>query len=1483
MSRRGGKRKPVLQLGNSSSQLHRYGYSKEFHSKDKKGRVSALALVGSYSDSDSNENSESDDQQQVTETGEQVANELTEQNFEEASVVVPADVNMPSHDTTVQPSDMDDELKNFLSEIEAIPVPNDLISGNANITPSQPTAVKDLDTVAENISVSSASSSSGKSKINPYSMFVKGAVEFIQSTNQNVTNDDSGDHGKKKLEEENLPEEPTTSWQMVQDEHTQYYYYWNMETNRVTWEIPTEYTQFLLLHQEYEEKVSKLSAEQLQALKDKKANKKSLESVVTEKETIKKSRLEPKSNVSQHPPADLPKQAAGDLPSTNLVPPVAPDKSTHLQLDTDRRRKHKKEKKTHHKKKHKRKHSDSYSEGESDDLKQSLLVPDIGPVKTRDRSALSALARIVPYLSDQDGEDSEDNENSGQGAKSSLTKVAKTFLPEVEELLRDVDNIVPDTKPVLAANTAQLQLGQNEESKVLTAGDEVKNRFVLPPPPPFRDENITKDSNEPTCHEDDKYKAGDLVVGSIIQEVADESIVRSASSGDIISVSVNESPVADNVEGVTELVGLGQEQTKMEDLKNLESPELEKTVVKKIKPETREVIDMFAEDAPVKKSQSNESLQTLDLKMASETVSKDVRNKERSKDKVMEAVDKCPTTEKIKARMQLKDDKYSLKKGKTAQVVSKPVNLNNITKDEAMEEGEIAESVKTAHGTKVKADKSSHQSHGVKEKESLTKRSKDTRTSRENNTHPSREKVTHNHRDKDSHNHRDKDSHNHRDKDSHSSRDSHTSSQIKDREKDTQVSKEKDKMDSDRRKVINIVGYMSDGDDGEEGEVFDEKEEEEVKEKKKHEEVKSSSKKKKKDKKKDSRRRSKDKKSDQPSYQTLFDGKLDKEIISKVSDTLDQAISDIVSKTVCKIPSDTISDLPLKAIGKTSGHVISELTAKTECIVSSPALESSETKPAVDDVGEIDFDDLDDIDRALEVALEKKLEQKKVELSKYEDGDDEKMPPPEEQNTAHSLPETAESVSLSLESDMNISNCDKMATTESGPLGTVLPDDDKFKEEVKNVAELALNKLEFLDISTENLSRLQVLFIELQTRHTDWIAGGLSIEYFYQQLKVAEGLLEQYELSAVPEGWACQWDRANNRYYYRNKTTNRIQWEYPEVEGGDKAGEKTAATETEVVSAKVRENVVETDEQRKQRNSRSSRHRKRDEKERSKYDKRSSSHRYRRKRRRRRDHSSSSESSEESRQDRHHHKSKKKKRHRSERSPSVEIVEDSVEILKLENSTPAPPATNFETTVASSPHIQVAFSTPPPPPEGYTDDATTMQDMEESADETTVEDFSYNVDGISDAITQDIYSREDNPLSMSSTAVISKPPQIVLPQVSATPLSDPFLASAEFPLQQIVTSSQPTQYASQPAPSLTQSMIESACESVEGSNESDKQTKKKKKEKKTLATGSSIMMKKKHMTSMVQKWQKVKKEVEKEDRAKELRQAAIRKKIEELK
>ena len=61
---------------------------------------------------------------------------------------------------------------------------------------------------------------------------------------------------------------------MVQDDATQYYYYWNLVTNEVTWEIPPGYTQFLLLYKEYEERIAKIPKDKLQRMKERKERKK---------------------------------------------------------------------------------------------------------------------------------------------------------------------------------------------------------------------------------------------------------------------------------------------------------------------------------------------------------------------------------------------------------------------------------------------------------------------------------------------------------------------------------------------------------------------------------------------------------------------------------------------------------------------------------------------------------------------------------------------------------------------------------------------------------------------------------------------------------------------------------------------------------------------------------------------------------------------------------------------------------------------------------------------------------------------------------------------------------------------------------------------------------------------------------------------------------------------------------------------------------
>ncbi|GFS25583.1 hypothetical protein ElyMa_003445100 [Elysia marginata] len=148
-------------------------------------------------------------------------------------------------------------------------------------------------------------------------------------------------------------------------------------------------------------------------------------------------------------------------------------------------------------------------------------------------------------------------------------------------------------------------------------------------------------------------------------------------------------------------------------------------------------------------------------------------------------------------------------------------------------------------------------------------------------------------------------------------------------------------------------------------------------------------------------------------------------------------------------------------------------------------------------------------------------------------------------------------------------------------------------------------------------------------------------------------------------------------------------------------------------------------------------------------------------------------------------------------------------------------------------------------------------------------------------------------------AIIYKPPQLIKPPQIVTAARPPELYGAPPAISNSVQAppssslqAQPTVVAAGYIPAqptvVAAGYIPAQDPSSEGqgpsetAEEADKQARKKKKEKK-LATGPSLMMKKKHMSSMVQKWQKVKKEVEKEDRAKEMRQAAIRKKIEELK
>ncbi|XP_054271295.1 formin-binding protein 4-like [Macrosteles quadrilineatus] len=103
------------------------------------------------------------------------------------------------------------------------------------------------------------------------------------------------------------------------------------------------------------------------------------------------------------------------------------------------------------------------------------------------------------------------------------------------------------------------------------------------------------------------------------------------------------------------------------------------------------------------------------------------------------------------------------------------------------------------------------------------------------------------------------------------------------------------------------------------------------------------------------------------------------------------------------------------------------------------------------------------------------------------------------------------------------------------------------KEKTKNLAQLLSEKVKFLCEGKEVVPPVQVMAIQLETLMVAHSGGGLSVQYLRQWLTSLDDQLASLELVAAPEGWLCQWDRSFKRYFYRNKATGSIQWEYPEV------------------------------------------------------------------------------------------------------------------------------------------------------------------------------------------------------------------------------------------------------------------------------------------------------------------------------------------------
>ncbi|XP_064634223.1 formin-binding protein 4-like [Lineus longissimus] len=252
------------------------------------------------------------------------------------------------------------------------------------------------------------------------------------------------------------------------------------------------------------------------------------------------------------------------------------------------------------------------------------------------------------------------------------------------------------------------------------------------------------------------------------------------------------------------------------------------------------------------------------------------------------------------------------------------------------------------------------------------------------------------------------------------------------------------------------------------------------------------------------------------------------------------------------------------------------LKAKKKGLEVGPQLPASSDVEVAADTAEGDEDEDD--------MLERELERRKAELEQLEAAEDDDVSQGEVAMTTEPTAkrESPDPDSAALPVDEKPPPTKKMKTEKSENSENPEEPSSREKHELKKEQEIQIDelsstitsKLEFLDINRKGLSKLQILLIETQTRLVDWVEGGLSTHHLLKKLKDADTQIKEYELGAAPKGWSCHWDRDYKRYFYQSDETGASQWEYPieMSEGfGDGVEASSSALEEEVDSSEGRQ------------------------------------------------------------------------------------------------------------------------------------------------------------------------------------------------------------------------------------------------------------------------------------------------------------------------
>ncbi|XP_052268237.1 formin-binding protein 4-like isoform X2 [Dreissena polymorpha] len=415
------------------------------------------------------------------------------------------------------------------------------------------------------------------------------------------------------------------------------------------------------------------------------------------------------------------------------------------------------------------------------------------------------------------------------------------------------------------------------------------------------------------------------------------------------------------------------------------------------------------------------------------------------------------------------------------------------------------------------------------------------------------------------------------------------------------------------------------------------------------------------------------------------------------------------------------------------------------------------------------------------------------------------------------------------------------------------------KLEALQLAELALSKLEFLEVTKKGLSKLQILLIELETRHADWQAGGLTTNHFLGKLREANWQLEQYEGSAAPAGWKCSWDRDYRRYFYTHKRTGKTQWDYPDADDMKAEDEKASKATIHKTDARPVPSVSSVFTTREELIS-----------------------------------SVTAPPPPPPTEE-----------HPTVRSLQLMYASESEEEEEAD-TVPTPVHARPDRMVPES-HTQVSIlhgELPPLPPGDHPSDRSKREKKKKKKKEKSKKRDKHESEGL-------VQGPVVGPLgSMTSVGPSLPPGQPPPPGVEPSTFLDSSVSLHQVPVymsaDEYAMNERPLEFGTviSSGPQLstpdTGSMVQAShgpeyyptvtsSDDFGGAGDHDEAsvgtapgTEEKKKRKKEKMGSGSLSLKKKHVSSMVQKWQKVKKEVELEEQTRQMREAEIRRKLAEL-